>query len=505
MTATVKKARISDMARIKGIDVSHWQGSINWAKVKAADIKFAIIKAGGSDDDFYTDSKWEANYKGAKAAGIPVGAYYFVGKDCVTAAAGKADAERFIKILKGKQLEYPVYMDNEAQPASAKAGITEAVIAFCETMEAAGYFVGIYGSAVSGFKERMDDSKLTAYAHWVAQYASKCSYSGSYGIWQYSSKGSVDGISGNVDMDYAYVDYPTTIKNGGFNGYSKSTAAESTPTASTSSDREKVVAQAQAWIGKKESDGSHKEIIDVYNSHKPLARGYAVKYTDAWCATFVSAVSIKCGLTKIIPTECGCGQMVILFITLKEWVEDDTYVPSPGDLIFYDWQDSGSGDNTGWPDHVGIVEKVSGKTITVIEGNKSNAVGRRTLQVGSKYIRGYGVPKYSSTSGSGSTTPTKTVSELAQEVIDGKWGNGDARKKALTAAGYDYSAVQAKVNEILKKETTSTAVYYTMKSGDTLSAIARKYGTSVSAIQKLNPTLIKNVNLIITGWKIRVK
>jgi len=159
---------------IKGIDVSHWQGTIDWNKVKEAGIQFAIIKAGGSDDGFYTDSKWEANYKGAKAAGIPIGAYYFVGKDCVSAAAGKADAERFLKILKGKQLEYPVYMDNEAQPASAKTGITEATIAFCETMENAGYFVGIYGSTYSGFKERMDDGRLTPYAHWVAQYASKC-------------------------------------------------------------------------------------------------------------------------------------------------------------------------------------------------------------------------------------------------------------------------------------------------------------------------------------------
>lgn len=94
------------MAGIKGIDVSHWQGTIDWDKVKAAGIKFAIIKAGGSDAGFYTDSKWEANYMGAKSAGIPIGAYYFVGKDCVTATAGKADAERFIKILKGKQLEY---------------------------------------------------------------------------------------------------------------------------------------------------------------------------------------------------------------------------------------------------------------------------------------------------------------------------------------------------------------------------------------------------------------
>lgn len=489
----------------KGIDVSHWQGTIDWNKVKAAGIQFAIIKAGGSDAGTYTDSKWEANYKGAKAAGIPIGTYYFVGKDCVTAAAGKADAERFLQILKGKQLEYPVYMDNEAQPASTKAGITEATIAFCETMEDAGYFVGIYGSAVSGFKERMDDSKLTPYAHWVAQYASKCSYKGDCGIWQYSSKGSVDGISGNVDLDYAYVDYPTIIKSGGFNGYAK----ESTPTPAASPQRDKIVAQARAWLDRKESDGSHREIIDVYNSHKPLARGYAVTYTDAWCATFVSAVAIKCGVTDILPTECGCGQMIPLFQKLGEWIENDAYVPSSGDVIFYDWQDSGSGDNTGWPDHVGIVEKVSGSTITVIEGNKSNAVGRRTLQVNGKYIRGYGVPKYSGGSAASTpaapTTPAKAVDDLAKEALDGKWGNGIDRKNRLTAAGYDYSAIQAKVNELLAKDTVTTAVWHTVRSGDTLSAIARKYGTTVSAIQKLNPTLIKNINLIITGWKIRVK
>lgn len=278
----------------KGIDVSHWQGTIDWNKVKKAGIEFAIIKVGGSDAGFYTDSKWEANYKGAKAAGIPIGAYYFVGKDCVTASAGKADAERFLQILKGKQLEYPVYMDNEAQPASAKAGITEATIAFCETMENAGYFVGIYGSAVSGFKERMDDTKLTPYAHWVAQYASKCSYKGDYGIWQYSSKGSVDGISGNVDMDYAYVDYPAIIQNGGFNGFTKSASDDSKPA-----------------------------------------------------------------------------------------------TPAP-------------------------------------------------------------------------VTPAKTVDELAQEVLDGKWGNGTDRKERLTAAGYDYSAVQAKVNALVKNQ-KSTPVYYTVK------------------------------------------
>ena len=209
--------------------------------------------------------------------------------------------------------------------------------------------------------------------------------------------------------------------------------------------RESLIAQAKVWLGCKESDGSHKKIIDTYNAHKPLARGYKVQYTDAWCATFVSACAIKTGMTDIIPTECGCGEMVKLFQKLGEWDENDARTPNAGDIIFYDWQDSGSGDNQGAPDHVGIVEKVSGSTITVIEGNKNDAVGRRTLKVNGRYIRGYGVPKYAT-----ATTSGKSVEELAREVINGKWGNGANRKQKLTAAGYDYAAVQKKVNELLR-------------------------------------------------------
>lgn len=213
-------------------------------------------------------------------------------------------------------------------------------------------------------------------------------------------------------------------------------------------DRNAVVAKARSWIGKNEADGSHREIIDIYNSHKPLARGYKVKYTDAWCATTVSAVSISLGYTAIIPTECGCNQMIQLFKNLGEWVENDAYVPSPGDVIFYDWQDSGNGDNVGGADHVGIVEKVANGKITVIEGNCSNAVKRRTINVNGRYIRGFGVPKYTANS-----TPAKatiSVEEAAKGVLAGKYGNGDARKQAITALGLDYNVVQARVNELVK-------------------------------------------------------
>ena len=189
-----------------------------------------------------------------------------------------------------------------------------------------------------------------------------------------------------------------------------------------------VVKQAKAWIGKKESDGSHKAIIDTYNAHKPLARGYKVTYTDAWCATFVSAVAIRLGYTDIIPTECGCEPMIELFKKKGIWQENDAYTPKAGDIIFYDWQDDGKGDNKGNADHVGIVEKVSGNTITVIEGNKNNAVERRTLQVNGKNIRGYGVPKYD-TEKKQDNAPDKYAKEavawaLKNGILAGD-GNGD--------------------------------------------------------------------------------
>lgn len=178
----------------------------------------------------------------------------------------------------------------------------------------------------------------------------------------------------------------------------------------------KVIEQAKSWLGCKESNGTHKAIIDVYNSHKPLARSYKVKYTDEWCATFVSAVAIKLGYTDIIPTECSCPKMIALFKKLGTWNESDSRTPKAGDIIFYDWEDSGSGDNKGTANHVGIVEKVSSGTITVIEGNYNEVVKRRNIKVNGKYIRGYGVPKYDA-----EPTVAEKPDVIYQVYAGGKW------------------------------------------------------------------------------------
>ena len=205
----------------KGIDISHWNGSIDFEKVKASGIDFVIIKAGGSDKGFYTDSMFKENYNKAIAAGLSVGAYYFAGKNFRGIEAGITDARKFIKILDGLKFDYPVFLDIEAQENKYKDSITDATVAFCEEMEKAGYFVGIYASDISGFKDKLNHDRIKDYTHWVARYGKEPEVYKNYGIWQYSSKGSVPGICGSVDMDIAAVDYSKTITDKGFNNYPK--------------------------------------------------------------------------------------------------------------------------------------------------------------------------------------------------------------------------------------------------------------------------------------------
>ena len=235
--------------------------------------------------------------------------------------------------------------------------------------------------------------------------------------------------------------------------------------------REKIVAQARSWIGCKESDGSHKKVIDTYNSHTPRARGYKLKYTDAWCAGFASACAIACGATDIIPTEVSCQKQIALFQSKGIWVEDDSYVPKPGDYIFYDWQDTGAGDNKGNSDHVGIVEKVVDGVITVIEGNYSNAVKRRTLKVNGKYIRGYGVPKYDEAPAVQTPAKADAVCNVSlKELSNGC--KGDAVKALqILLIGYGYSCGKCGVDGDFGSDTSSAVKNYQKANGMTASGV----------------------------------
>lgn len=208
---------------MKLIDVSHWQGNIDFTKVKASGIDGVIIKAGGSDAGFYKDSMYETNYANAKAVGLCVGAYYYVGSGCVSSNDGLADAQRFEKMLIGKQFDLPVYIDVEETPTSKKVGTTDATISFCDYLEKKGFYVGIYASDISGFKERLQLDRLNKYTLWVARYGSQPQYATNWNVWQYTSTGKVNGINGNVDMNECNKDFPKEIKSSGLNGYTKTT------------------------------------------------------------------------------------------------------------------------------------------------------------------------------------------------------------------------------------------------------------------------------------------
>lgn len=159
------------------------------------------------------------------------------------------------------------------------------------------------------------------------------------------------------------------------------------------SERINVVNIAKACLGTKEHTDRHRTILKIYNDYVKKYGMYQVKEKDAWCATFVSAVLITAKINDI-PFECSCARMLNKARVMGIWVERDDYIPIMGDIIMYDWQDNGKGDNIGTPDHVGIVEAVQGKNIIVIEGNKNNAVERRNIPINGKFIRGYITPRY---------------------------------------------------------------------------------------------------------------
>lgn len=232
----------------------------------------------------------------------------------------------------------------------------------------------------------------------------------------------------------------------------------------------------RSWIGFSESNGKYKQIIDLYNSHKPLARGYAVKYSDEWCDTTVSAAAIKAGMTDLIGTECGCEEHVKIFKAKGIWIENGKITPKPGYIILYNWDDS-TQLNDGYSDHIGVVESVSGNQISVIEGNKNNAVGRRTIPVGWGYIRGYATPKYNAES---KIVQKLTVEAAARKVIAGEFGNGEQRKKAITALGLDYQTVQKRVNEILRGQVKQKTVDQIARE-----VIAGKWGNGTIRRQKI--------------------
>ena len=446
------------MAQFNAIDISSYQGKPSWKKIRNAGIKIAILRA---HQRYGIDESFEHNYAGAKANGILVGVYKF--SYAMSIAESIKEANDTLEVLNGRQLDCPVFLDleYEKQADLPKKVLEDIALAFLDTVSKAGYPVGIYCN-VDWYENRLTET-LKAYPMWLARYP--FSDNGTIverlrpnvGIgWQYSSKGTIPGIEGvNFDMDIFYTN---------FSGY-KSPHAEAPTTTASSSEQapakalpsitpQTILSKAKSFLGCNEHDGSHRKIIDLYNSHKPLARGYAVQYNDPWCDTFTSAVFIACNAVQLIGgTECSVEEHVKIFKKEGIWEEDGQVTPEPAWIIVYNWDDT-TQPNDGYSDHIGIVllvDTVKKKTMQVIEGNYKDSVAIREIPIGWGYIRGYAKPKYAADEVvSEPETKTEPADQKKEEPKSGlskepKWV-GEVTTSLLNVrvwAGTEYSRIQS--------------------------------------------------------------
>lgn len=201
----------------KGIDLSYCQTQVNWQKVTA---QFVIIRAGYGRYAKQKDTMFESHYAGAKSRGIPVGAYWY--SYAMTPEEARLEADACLAVIKGKQFEYPIYYDVEERKQFdlGREKVSAIIRAFLERLEAAGYWVGLYGSYSSLINDT-DESIRRRYAIWLAHWGVQQSpYPGQYGVWQYAV-GTADGVTGDCDLDYSYVDYPALIREKGLNGFDR--------------------------------------------------------------------------------------------------------------------------------------------------------------------------------------------------------------------------------------------------------------------------------------------
>lgn len=473
------------MAKLKGIDISEHQGSIDFTKVKKDGIQFVIIREGRRQVD---DDRFFENVKGCKNNSIPIlGVYHFC--YALDESQALAEAKYCVNNVKkaglGKDtiIFYDFEYDTVTKAKNKGVTLTSKhcnafTKVFCEYVEKQGYKAGIYCNN-DYYNHWYDTNLLKKYVFWLADYTGEPDHT--CAIQQYTSKGKVNGINGNVDMNY----YFGTIKNNTSTTTTKKVTTTKKEEVKLKYSRNAVVNLANSWVGRNEYDGSHKMIIDIYNSQKTFPRNTKMQYDWAWCACTWSALAVKLGYQAIMPIEISCYYIIEIAKRMGCWNENDNHVPSLGDAIIYDWDDNGVGDNHGNPDHIGTVVYVSKDSgyMVIVEGNYSNSVKKRTISLNGRYIRGFITPKYDSTD-TVSVNDTvhvtgKDIATVAREVIAGQWGNGDERKNNLKAHGYDYDAVQKKVNEILNGTASKPTVVNTdaLKKGDT--------GNAVKEMQKM--------------------
>lgn len=280
------------------------------------------------------------------------------------------------------------------------------------------------------------------------------------------------------------------------------------------SRRDEFVEKAMSLLGTKEGSKGHKQIIADYN--KACAKGREMGNDTPWCAGFVGGVAqetgneLKDGLG--VPVDCSCGKMIEMAKEAGIWEENDAYTPRKGDIVMYDWNDNGKGDDTTGHDHTGIVSSVTAKQFKVVEGNKTKAVdgvdgvAMRTMNINGKNIRGFIAPKFADeveTPSEEPTKPSKSIDEVAREVIAGKWGNDPERKaKLIELYGEDgRNKIQARVNEILGISSKPSSNIYVVKTNSGLPLRLRaKPSTSSAKLASMSVGTELNVESISKGW-----
>lgn len=208
----------------KGVDVSYHNGKIDWKKVKTSGVDFAMLRTGfGWDNDSQIDRQLQANIEGCEAAGLPYGFYHY--SYAMNAQEARKEAAFFLKTIREAKPLYPAAFDFEEKnqlslPPESQLAVIEA---FLNAVESAGYYGMLYMSASPMEQLRQfSPQRLDRLDRWIAHVGvSKPSFSGNYGIWQYSWKGKVEGIEGSVDLNEAYKDYPAIIRTSGLNGWKK--------------------------------------------------------------------------------------------------------------------------------------------------------------------------------------------------------------------------------------------------------------------------------------------
>lgn len=566
----------------KCIDVSVWQGDIDWVAVKKSGVNYAMLRSSyGVENPDQVDKKFKQNIKNATAAGVKCGIYHYSYAKSPTEA--KREAEFCLKTIAGCKIELPVAFDLEdnSQVNLGKSVLTNMVIAFCDAVKAAGY-VPMFYTNLSWINNYLDKALLTSkYDLWLAQWnVSKPAIS--CALWQYSEKGTVPGISGNVDVNYLYKEY-----SGG------SATKTTTVTDNTISDQQKLIDKALSYIGT--YDGGNNNVLFNTDYYGGPVSGSAYP----WCCAFVWDIFRMCGLSNLFYN----GKKTAYCPTVLNWAQQNNLIVNKnqgqyGDIVLFDW------DGDGVADHIGfIISRNSNGSYTTVEGNtadnnysnggyvlkmtryqnsiiaivrpKYGTVGsvseptvedtkkeettstfkkgdkvkvlnailygtnqtfaiyssqydvieakgdRIVIGVGSQVVAAIAAKNLAAISTTSDPKPTVvgayTVTVTAGDGLNVRTGPGTSNK-IITALSYGKQVTISKESDgwgyidslrgwiclkyTAKSQTQPVSKVHTVVAGETLSAIAARYGTTVSKLAALNS--IKNPNLIYVGQKIKI-